>query len=177
MFHQHNHNSSIVECPDLWLYTLQVVPGIEEFTQTGVQFTNGTHEVFDAVIMATGYRSITPSHIKVTLRFCQFAMPHFYILSDTAGTPRLELWPLVVMMMTTCSTRMQHEAYVDVMHAQVHNLYHLISMLWVLSLNPAGLQHVQGEWVSQVSISKCMEGRERAVCCWVLKKRAARLCP
>lgn len=36
---------------------IRVRPGIERFTQTGVIFTDGGEEAFDAVILATGYRA------------------------------------------------------------------------------------------------------------------------
>jgi cation diffusion facilitator CzcD-associated flavoprotein CzcO len=36
---------------------LKVLPGIQAFTNQGVQLTNGKEEVFDAVVMATGFRA------------------------------------------------------------------------------------------------------------------------
>lgn len=36
---------------------IKMLPDIEGFDQTGVQLVNGQHEVFDAVILATGYRA------------------------------------------------------------------------------------------------------------------------
>ncbi len=44
---------------------LQVVPGIERLTKTGVLFTNGATETFDTIIMATGYFSNVPNWLKV----------------------------------------------------------------------------------------------------------------
>jgi hypothetical protein len=36
---------------------IRVYPGIDRFTQTGVRFANGQDDHFDAVVLATGYRS------------------------------------------------------------------------------------------------------------------------
>jgi hypothetical protein len=50
----------------LWNFRfLQVVPGIERLTKTGVLFTNGATEIFDTIIMATGYFSNVPNWLKV----------------------------------------------------------------------------------------------------------------
>ncbi|KAJ3675601.1 hypothetical protein LUZ60_004643 [Juncus effusus] len=43
---------------------IKVVPGINRFTSTGVEFTDGRKDNFDAVILATGYRSNVPSWLK-----------------------------------------------------------------------------------------------------------------
>ncbi|KAJ4755828.1 Flavin-containing monooxygenase [Rhynchospora pubera] len=43
---------------------IKVVPGINHFTSKGVEFTDGRQEDFDAVILATGYRSNVPSWLK-----------------------------------------------------------------------------------------------------------------
>lgn len=43
----------------------QVVPAINRFTESGVEFADGRKEDFDAVILATGYKSNVPSWLKV----------------------------------------------------------------------------------------------------------------
>ena len=42
----------------------QVVPAINRFTESGVEFADGRKD-FDAVILATGYKSNVPSWLKV----------------------------------------------------------------------------------------------------------------
>jgi cation diffusion facilitator CzcD-associated flavoprotein CzcO len=44
---------------------LTVYPGIEEFTQDGVKFTDGRQAMFDAVVLATGYRPHVETYLKV----------------------------------------------------------------------------------------------------------------
>lgn len=44
---------------------LQVVPGIKRFINKGVEFVDGRQEDYDAIILATGYRSNVPSWLKV----------------------------------------------------------------------------------------------------------------
>lgn len=44
---------------------IQVRPAVECFTATGAQFEDGRCEDFDAVILATGYRSNVPKWLKV----------------------------------------------------------------------------------------------------------------
>ena len=44
---------------------MQVVPAINRFTDGGVEFADGCKEEFDAVILATGYKSNVPSWLKV----------------------------------------------------------------------------------------------------------------
>jgi indole-3-pyruvate monooxygenase len=44
-----------------------VVPTINGFTESGVQFVDGHTEDFDAVIFATGYKSNVDSWLKVIL--------------------------------------------------------------------------------------------------------------
>jgi len=48
----------------------QVVGAVKEVTQRGVRFADGKEEQFDAIILATGYRSNVPSWLKV-----KFATP------------------------------------------------------------------------------------------------------
>ena len=43
---------------------------MKEVTQRGVRFADGKEEQFDAIILATGYRSNVPSWLKV-----KFATP------------------------------------------------------------------------------------------------------
>lgn len=45
--------------------TVQVMPAIECMTTTGAQFSDGQVDDFDAVILATGYRSNVPRWLKV----------------------------------------------------------------------------------------------------------------
>ncbi|VAI14563.1 unnamed protein product [Triticum turgidum subsp. durum] len=44
---------------------IKVVPAINRFTESGVEFADGRKEDFDAVILATGYKSNVPSWLKV----------------------------------------------------------------------------------------------------------------
>ncbi|CAL9085031.1 unnamed protein product, partial [Musa textilis] len=43
---------------------IKVVPDVMQFTDTGVEFVDGTHEDFDSIILATGYRSSVTSWLK-----------------------------------------------------------------------------------------------------------------
>lgn len=49
------------------LWYIQVVPAIECLTSSGAQFEDGQVEEFEAVILATGYRSNVPKWLKVNL--------------------------------------------------------------------------------------------------------------
>lgn len=44
---------------------LTVYPGVEEFTEDGVKFTDGKHAEFDTIILATGYRPRVNTFLKV----------------------------------------------------------------------------------------------------------------
>nr|WKK20675.1 flavin containing monooxygenase YUCCA5 [Agrostis stolonifera] len=50
---------------------IKVVPAINQFTESGVEFANGCKEDFDAVILATGYKSNVPSWLKEDEFFSQ----------------------------------------------------------------------------------------------------------
>ncbi|KAL2500804.1 Indole-3-pyruvate monooxygenase YUCCA2 [Forsythia ovata] len=50
---------------------IKVVPGIKKFTRHGVEFLDGTVENFDAIILATGYRSNVPAWLKGNDLFCE----------------------------------------------------------------------------------------------------------
>ncbi|KAJ8486519.1 hypothetical protein OPV22_019004 [Ensete ventricosum] len=43
---------------------IKVVPDMKQFTDTGVEFVDGTHEDFDSIVLATGYRSSVTSWLK-----------------------------------------------------------------------------------------------------------------
>ncbi|KAJ6811961.1 indole-3-pyruvate monooxygenase YUCCA2-like isoform X1 [Iris pallida] len=43
---------------------IKVVPAISHFTDKGVEYVDGKQEVFDSVILATGYKSNVPSWLK-----------------------------------------------------------------------------------------------------------------
>lgn len=51
------------------LILVQVVPGIKRLTRKTVEFVNGRKENFDAIILATGYKSNVPSWLKVLTTF------------------------------------------------------------------------------------------------------------
>jgi indole-3-pyruvate monooxygenase len=53
-----------------------VRPGVERFTETGVVFSDGTRDEFDAVILATGYRARADTFLERGLPVC-----------DEYGTP------------------------------------------------------------------------------------------
>ncbi|KAE8807429.1 putative indole-3-pyruvate monooxygenase YUCCA9 [Hordeum vulgare] len=61
---------------------IKVVPAINRFTESGVEFADGRKEDFDAVILATGYKSNVPSWLKEEDFFSQsdgfprMAFPH-----------------------------------------------------------------------------------------------------
>ncbi|KAM3272835.1 hypothetical protein ACQJBY_042732 [Aegilops geniculata] len=61
---------------------IKVVPAINRFTESGVEFADGRKEDFDAVILATGYKSNVPSWLKEDEFFSQsdgfprMAFPH-----------------------------------------------------------------------------------------------------
>ena len=57
--------------------TIRLKPGVAEFTDRGVRFTDGSEEPFDAVILATGYRAaVGPLGDLIRLDDCGFARPH-----------------------------------------------------------------------------------------------------
>lgn len=45
----------------------KVTEGVKEITRNGAKFVNGAEEEFDAIILATGYKSNVPTWLKVTL--------------------------------------------------------------------------------------------------------------
>jgi lysine/ornithine N-monooxygenase len=47
------------------LHICQVLPGIQSFSEHGVEFIDGKTEDFDVVILATGYKSNVPYWLKV----------------------------------------------------------------------------------------------------------------
>lgn len=52
---------------------MQVSPGIKRMERHSIEFVNGKVELFDAVVLATGYRSNVPSWLKVhTINFHEF---------------------------------------------------------------------------------------------------------
>jgi len=53
----------------------QVVPAIKRLTHHAVEFIDGTVENFDAIILATGYKSNVPSWLKV----CNYLSEKFVI--------------------------------------------------------------------------------------------------
>ncbi|KAG1366957.1 indole-3-pyruvate monooxygenase YUCCA1 [Cocos nucifera] len=65
-------NSGMEVCLDLCSSGVQVsmvvrdevVPGIKRFTSKGVEFADGRQDDYDAIILATGYRSNVPSWLK-----------------------------------------------------------------------------------------------------------------
>lgn len=44
---------------------VQVFPGVDHLTPHGAQFENGEARDFDAIVLATGYRSNVPQWLKV----------------------------------------------------------------------------------------------------------------
>lgn len=47
---------------------LKVFPAIRRFTKNGAEFVDGRSEDFDAVVLATGYKSNVPAWLKVQHR-------------------------------------------------------------------------------------------------------------
>ncbi|KAJ8749814.1 hypothetical protein K2173_013217 [Erythroxylum novogranatense] len=50
---------------------IKICPGIKRLTQRAVEFVDGTTEKYDAIILATGYKSNVPGWLKETSMFCQ----------------------------------------------------------------------------------------------------------
>jgi hypothetical protein len=48
---------------------------VKEVTRSGVRFADGKEEQFDAIILATGYRSNVPSWLKVKFTSLRPATP------------------------------------------------------------------------------------------------------
>lgn len=44
-----------------------MLEGVKEITRNGAKFMNGVEKDFDAIILATGYRSNVPNWLKVIL--------------------------------------------------------------------------------------------------------------
>ncbi len=58
---------SLVNCSSFCDFSvLQVVPAIDHLTSNGAQFADGQVQQFDAVILATGYRSNVPQWLNVS---------------------------------------------------------------------------------------------------------------
>lgn len=58
----------------LLTHVLKVFPAIRRFTKNGAEFVDGRLEDFDAVVLATGYKSNVPAWLKVRHRIiaCDF---------------------------------------------------------------------------------------------------------
>jgi lysine/ornithine N-monooxygenase len=61
---------------------VQVVPAINRFTVGGVEFADGCKDDFDAVILATGYRSNVPSWLKVRTQMSTHTYNHYALMRD-----------------------------------------------------------------------------------------------
>jgi len=46
-------------------FTLQVFPGVDYLTTHGAKFENDEEREFDAIVLATGYRSNVPQWLQV----------------------------------------------------------------------------------------------------------------
>ena len=63
--------------------TIRLKPGVAEFTDRGVRFTDGSEEPFDAVILATGYRAaVGPLGDLIRLDDCGFAARRHRVVSE-----------------------------------------------------------------------------------------------
>jgi cation diffusion facilitator CzcD-associated flavoprotein CzcO len=63
--------------------TIQLKPGVAEFTDGGVRFTDGSEEPFDVVILATGYRAaVGPLGELIRLDGCGFAARTNRVVSE-----------------------------------------------------------------------------------------------
>jgi hypothetical protein len=69
---------------------LQVVPAIDHLTSDGAQFADGQVQQFDAIILATGYRSNVPQWLHVSfflLPKLQFSLGEiFFFLGEVRGS-------------------------------------------------------------------------------------------
>jgi hypothetical protein len=68
---------------------LQVVPAIDHLTSDGAQFTDGQVQQFDAIILATGYRSNVPQWLHVSfflLPKLQFSLGGVFFLGEVRGS-------------------------------------------------------------------------------------------
>jgi len=45
---------------------VQVMEGVKEITRNGAKFMDGKEKEFDAIILATGYKSNVPTWLKVS---------------------------------------------------------------------------------------------------------------
>ncbi|KAF7817218.1 putative indole-3-pyruvate monooxygenase YUCCA4 [Senna tora] len=54
---------------------IKVVEGVKEITRNGARFVNGQEKEFDAIILATGYRSNVPTWLKSCDFFTEDGMP------------------------------------------------------------------------------------------------------
>jgi hypothetical protein len=67
---------------------LQVVPAIDHLTSDGAQFADGQVQQFDAIILATGYRSNVPQWLHVSfflLPKLQFSLGGVFSLGELRG--------------------------------------------------------------------------------------------
>lgn len=60
---------------------MKVMGGVKEVTREGAKFVDGREEIFDSIILATGYKSNVPSWLKVffssIILFFSFFSPFF----------------------------------------------------------------------------------------------------
>lgn len=68
---------------------LQVVPAIDHLTSDGAQFVDGQVQQFDAIILATGYRSNVPQWLHVSfflLPKLQFSLGGVCFFGEVRGS-------------------------------------------------------------------------------------------
>lgn len=68
---------------------LQVVPAIDHLTPDGAQFADGQVQQFDAIILATGYRSNVPQWLHVSfflLTKFQFSLGSFFGVGEHSSS-------------------------------------------------------------------------------------------
>jgi len=51
----------------MMMMVVQVMEGVKQITRNGAKFMDGQEKEFDAIILATGYKSNVPTWLKVTI--------------------------------------------------------------------------------------------------------------
>lgn len=64
--------------PSACFFDAKVVGGVKEIMKGGAKFVDGREEKYDAIILATGYKSNVPSWLKVIKRDPCYSFILFY---------------------------------------------------------------------------------------------------
>ena len=76
---------------------LQVVPEILNIEKNNVKFKNGTEKNFDAIVLATGYKSAANKWLKVLLlnsvSYCPIMLSYVY---SSLGSPKMKIFEKLI---------------------------------------------------------------------------------